>query len=84
MNISFDHLFKQEEKKQAYITTQHQQVGIEYAKKLGADKKQYGSIIRLVKLNSSRAAQAYSYAIDYPNARNPIKIFFWKYYHPNP
>ena len=82
-NISFEHLFqKQETPKRTYISTPHQALGLEYAKKLGVkNSKDIGQIIRLIKRDASKAAKAYSFAIDYPNCRSPLKIFFWKYYH---
>lgn len=83
LGLSFEHLFKEEKKSKARISTPHQAQGIEYAKKLGATKSsEFGQVIRLVKKDAGRAAHAYSFAIDYPNCRSPLKIFFWKFYHP--
>jgi len=82
LGLSFEHLFKEEKKSKARISTPHQALGLEYAKKLGVkNSKDIGQIIRLIKRDANKAAKAYSFAIDYPNCRSPLKIFFWKYYH---
>ena len=68
-----------EQKKRAYIHTNHQSVGVDYAKKLGVKKNQYGRIIKAVKENPSLAQRAFSFVVDANNVHDPIKYFFWQF-----
>lgn len=61
-----------------YVTQEFQDYGYRIALKLGA-KKQISLYIKLAK-EKPRALleQAFSFAIDYPNAKNRGKLFMWK------
>jgi hypothetical protein len=61
-----------------YVTQEFQDYGYRIALKLGA-KRQVSLYIKLAK-EKPRALleQAFSFAIDYPNAKNKGKLFMWK------
>ena len=63
------------------LTTRHQVEGVEVAKKLGAKKSsEFSHVIKCFKVAPNIAQSAYSYISDYPNARNSLALFFWRYY----
>jgi hypothetical protein len=69
------------EPKKSKLSTQWQVDGSRYAKSLGATKpSEYGQVIRFTKLNPGIVARAYQFAIDYPNCKSPLRIFFWKFH----
>lgn len=61
-----------------YVTREFQDYGYRIAIKLGV-KKNISLYIKLAK-EKPRALleQAFSFAIDYPNAKNKSKLFMWK------
>lgn len=61
-----------------YVTQEFQDYGYRIALKLG-DLKRVSMYIKIAK-DKPRAfvEQAYSFAIDYPNAKNRGKLFLWK------
>jgi len=58
-------------------STNYQVRGSEICKDLGG--KEYSLFIRLYKLNASRCEQVYSWVKDYPNPKNKVRLFLWKY-----
>lgn len=63
------------------LTTPHQIQGVYFAKKLGAKKpSEYAQVIKLYKLAPQIVESAYSWVIDYPNAHDLLRLFFWKYW----
>ena len=64
--------------KRAYISREFQDYGYRLALKLG-DLKHKSLYIKLAK-TTSRALleQAYSFAVDYPKAKNKGRLFMWK------
>lgn len=61
-------------------STPWQVEGSRIAHKLGAtEHKDYGMVIRLVKMNYSIAQQAYSFAVD-SIARSRLHLFYWKFW----
>jgi hypothetical protein len=64
--------------KHKYVTTEFQDYGYRIAMKLG-EQKRISLYIKVAK-DKPRALveQAYSFAIDYPNARNRGRLFMWK------
>ncbi len=64
--------------KKAYISREFQDYGYRLALKLG-DLKHKSLYIKLAK-ETPRALleQAYSFAVDYPNAKNKGRLFMWK------
>ncbi len=61
-----------------YVTKEYQDFGYRIAKKLGQED-QISLYIKIAK-NKPRALveTAFSFAVDYPNARNRGKLFMWK------
>lgn len=63
------------------LSTRHQVEGAMYAKKLGAKKpSEFSHVIKCFKVAPNISMQAYSWVSDYPNARNLLGLFFWRYY----
>ena len=68
-----------EPEKKYNLTTAHQVNGVFYAKKLGATKpSEFSQVIRFTKLYPQLVPQAFSFCIDYPNAKSLLRLFFWK------
>lgn len=65
--------------KKSNLATKHQVDGVYYAKKLGATKPhEFSQVIRYTKLYPNIVASAFSFVIDYPNAKSLLRLFFWK------
>lgn len=77
----FSRYSKLTQPKKTNLTTRHQVEGVMYAKKLGAKKpSEFSHVIKCFKVAPNISISAYSYVSDYPNARNLLGLFFWKYY----
>ena len=64
--------------KHKYISTEHQMYGLRLAGKLG-DTKRTTMYIKWAKEKPRAILEmAYSFTIDYPNAKDKSKIFMWK------
>lgn len=64
--------------KAKYVTKEYQDYGYRLAVKLD-DKKRVAMYIKLAKERPrAELEKAYSFAIDYPNAKNKSKLFMWK------
>ena len=64
--------------KHKYVTTEYQVYGLRLAGKLG-DKKRATMYIKWAKEKPRAILEiAYSFAIDYPNAKDRSRIFMWK------
>lgn len=64
--------------KQKYVSTEYQVYGLRLAGKLG-DKKRATMYIKWAKEKPRAILEiAYSFAIDYPNAKDRSRIFMWK------
>ena len=64
--------------KHKYVTTEYQVYGLRLAGKLG-DKKRATMYIKWAKEKPRDILEmAYSFAIDYPNAKDRSRIFMWK------
>jgi hypothetical protein len=64
--------------KHKYISKEYQHYGLRLAGKLG-DTKRASMYIKWAKeKNRGVLEQAYSFAIDYPNAKDRSRIFMWK------
>jgi len=64
--------------KHKYVTTEYQVYGLRLAGKLG-DKKRATMYIKWAKEKPRTILEmAYSFAIDYPNAKDRSRIFMWK------
>ena len=64
--------------KHKYVTTEYQGYGLRLAGKLG-DKKRATMYIKWAKEKPRAILEmAYSFAIDYPNAKDRSRIFMWK------
>lgn len=61
-----------------YVTKEYQDYGYRIAVKLG-DQDRASMYIKLAKIHPrALLEQAYSFAIDYPKAKNKGRIFMWK------
>ena len=64
--------------KHKYVSTEYQMYGLRLAGKLG-DKKRATMYIKWAKEKPRAILEiAYSFAIDYPNAKDRSRIFMWK------
>lgn len=70
---------KQLQDRHKYVTKEYQDYGYRIAMKLGEPKNRVSLYIKLAKAEPRALLdQAFSFAVDYPNARNRGKLFMWK------